>query len=249
MDIMLFSNGKLPSNKQILEYGFDWIKEVMERKKPKKLIFIPYAVIREDHAIRTQSVQDSFAQYGCEVIDIQTCNDPIKAIEGSDGILVSGGNTWVLNKKLHDLGLIGPIRKAVLKNDKLYIGWSAGSNIASPTIRTTNDMPIVTAAILPSLNFIPFQINPHYIDATISGHMGETRDERLLEFLVVNPEEIVVGIPEGSMLHIQDQKLNYKSSNGKPLKLFNKANRDENVKEFEYYKQEDQIQFLMDHSY
>ena len=243
MNIMLFINGKLAGNTQLLEYGFDWIKEVISKTKAKKLVFIPYAVIREDHKTRTQAVQQSFSQFGCEVINIEDQDDPVKAIEEADGILVSGGNTWVLNKKLHDLGLIGPIRKAVLKKDKLYIGWSAGSNIGAPTIRTTNDMPIVTAAILPSLNLVPFQINPHYIEASLEGHMGETRDERILEFLVVNPHEIVVAIPEGSVLQIDGSSLSYKTTNKKPLKLFKSGNV------HQYITEDQDIEFLMDHSY
>ncbi|WP_299017954.1 dipeptidase PepE [uncultured Photobacterium sp.] len=242
MDIMLFSNGKLPENTRPLEYGLDWIKDVVERTGVKKLVFIPYAVIRASHDDRTQMVQDSLGRFGCEVVGIHQAEDPVKAIEEADGILVSGGNTWVLNKTLHDKGLIGPIRKAVLKQNKLYIGWSAGTNIGSPTIRTTNDMPIVTAAVLPSLNLIPFQINPHYIEASIDGHMGETRDERIEEFLLVNPHEIVVGIPEGTMLHVHDGHLHYYTANGNPLKLFR------NQQEAEYFNADDDIQFLMEHS-
>ncbi|MGF1756455.1 dipeptidase PepE [Photobacterium sagamiensis] len=241
MDIMLFSNGMLPGNTKPLEYGLDWIGDVIKRNGAKKLVFLPYAVIRADYDERTQMVQDSLTQFGCEVTGIHQAKDPIKAIEDADGILVSGGNTWVLNKTLHDLGLIGPIRKAVLEQNKLYIGWSAGTNISAPTIRTTNDMPIVTAAILPSLNLIPFQINPHYIEAAVNGHMGETRDERIEEFLLVNPHEIVVGIPEGTMLHVHDGQLHYFTANGKPLKLF--RNQQEPV----YFGADDNLQCLMEH--
>lgn len=149
----------------------------------------------------------------------------------------------MLNKMLHDQGLIGPLRQAVLKQDKPYIGWSAGTNIAGPTICTTNDMPIISATILPSLNFVPFQINPHYIEASVEGHMGETRDERIAEYLIMNPHQVVVGIPEGTLLHIQDDKLSYYSANAKPMKLFKFD------KEATYYQVGDDIQFLMDQGY
>jgi dipeptidase E len=239
MDIMLFSNGKLPGNTKVLEFGLEWIKEAVQRTGAKKLVLIPYAVIRSSHDERTALLQESLAEFGCEVTGLHTADDPVKAIEEADGILVSGGNTWVLNKMLHDLGLIGPIRKAVLQEDKLYIGWSAGTNVGTPTIRTTNDMPIVTAAILPALNLVPFQINPHYIEASISGHMGETRDERIEEFLAINQHEVVVGIPEGTLLHVQDGQLHYRAANGKPLKLFR------HQQEAEYFGEDDDIQFLM----
>ncbi|BBC39429.1 peptidase E [Photobacterium damselae subsp. piscicida] len=176
------------------------------------------------------------------MIGLHQAQDPVKAIEEADGILVSGGNTWVLNKTLHDLGLVGPLRKAVLLDGKPYIGWSAGTNICCPTIRTTNDMPIVTAAVLSSLNFVPFQINPHYLEASVEGHMGETRDERIQEFLEINQHELVIGIPEGTWLHLLDGKLSYHAANGKKLKLFSYDN------EPVYYEQGQDIQFLMSHS-
>ena len=111
MDIMLFSNSKLPQNTRLLEYGLDWIGDAIKRTGAKKLVFLPYAVIRADHDERTQMLQESLAQFGCEVTGIHLAQDPVKAIEDADGILVSGGNTWVLNKTLHDLGLIRPIRQ------------------------------------------------------------------------------------------------------------------------------------------
>ena len=240
MNIMLFSNGKIAGNNQILEYGFDWIAPMMEKTKAKKLVFIPYAVIRGSYDERTAQVQQSLAQFDCEIIGIHTCDDPVKAVEEADGIVISGGNTWVLNRMLHDNGLISAIRTAVIKQDKLFIGWSAGTNVATPTIRTTNDMPIISAAILPSLNLVPFQINPHYIDGSISGHMGETRDERIEEFLVVNPSEVVVGIPEGAMLQVDGETLTYHSANDKPLKLF------KHQQEAATYQVGAKIQFLME---
>lgn len=243
MNIMLFSNGKLPQNQQLLEFGHQWIEDMVKETGIKKLVFIPYAMIRSDYQSRTDELHNILSKYGCEVTNIATAPDPVDAILEAEGILVSGGNTWVLNKMLHDQGLIGPLRQAVLKEGKPYIGWSAGTNICAPTICTTNDMPIVSAAILPSLNFVPFQINPHYIEASVEGHMGETRDERIAEYLIMNPHQVVAGIPEGTMLHIKNSQLSYVSSTGKPMKLFRQD------QEAEYFHQEDNIQFLMDSYY
>ncbi|MFC1236565.1 dipeptidase PepE [Vibrio sp. F74] len=220
MNIMLFSNGKIAGNTMLLEFGFSWLKPMIKKTNAKKLLFIPYAMIRGHYDDRTQQLNDGLGQFGCEVTGIHTCDDPIAAIKECDGIIVSGGNTWVLNKMIHDQGLVGPLRDAIIKQEKLYIGWSAGTNIASPTIRTTNDMPIVTAAILPSLNLVPFQINPHYIEASVSGHMGETRDERIEEFLILNQHEFVIAIPEGSMLKVEGKKLSYHSVEERKLKIF-----------------------------
>ncbi|MGF1697778.1 dipeptidase PepE [Vibrio lamellibrachiae] len=220
MNVLLLSNGKIAGNTNLLEFGYPWIKPMIEKTEAKRILFIPYAMIRGDYDERTQLLNESLGQFGCEVTGIHTCKDPVAAIAEYDGIVVSGGNTWVLNKMLHDLGLVRPIRNAILKEKKLYIGWSAGTNIASPTIRTTNDMPIVTAAILPALNIIPFQINPHYIEASVSGHMGETRDERIQEFLIMNPSEFVVAIPEGSLLKLEDDQLSYHAAENRVMKVF-----------------------------
>ncbi|MGD8110376.1 dipeptidase PepE [Vibrio sp. TRT 17S01] len=242
MNVLLFSNGKVAGNTSLLEFGVEWVAEAIERTGARKLLFIPFAMIRGQYDERLAQLNDVVAPFGATVSGIHQAEDPVEAVKEADGFIVSGGNTWVLNKMLHDQGLIGPLRNAILQHNKLYIGWSAGTNIACPTIRTTNDMPIVSAAILPSLNLVPFQINPHYIEASISGHMGETRDERIEEFLIQNPHEIVVGIPEGTMLKVQGETLSYHTATGAPLKLFKHQH------EPQYFQSGDDIQAFMQHS-
>jgi len=137
-------------------------------------------------------------------------------------VVVGGGNTWNLLRNIHDNKLTEPIRKKVLSGTK-YIGWSAGSNLACPTLKTTNDMPIVDPKGFDALNLIPFQINPHYLDKNPEGHGGETREDRILEFLEANKEMTVVGLREGCMFVVKAEKIEYK---GKlPLRIFkhNKA--------------------------
>ncbi|MCW8328370.1 dipeptidase PepE [Photobacterium sp. SDRW27] len=244
MDILMLSNGKIAGNEHVMGFASEAIIEQVKRTGAKNWVLIPYAVIRSSHDERVAMVQKTFDSLGldCQVTGLHQADDPVAALKAADGILVSGGNTWVLNKTLHDLGLVGPIRKAVFDCGVPYIGWSAGTNITCPTIRTTNDMPIITGAVLPSLNLVPFQINPHYLEAKVEGHNGETRDERIQEFLEVNKHEPVIGIPEGTWLHLHDGKLSYHSANGKELKLFSYG------KEPVYYSAQQDIQFLMEHS-
>lgn len=243
MDVLLLSNGKIANNQYIMEYAAAAVVKQIKRTNAKNILVIPYAVITSPHDDRVAAVADSLKAFGlmeCEVKGIHNEVDPVKAVQEADCIIVSGGNTFVLNKTLHDLGLIGPIRKAVLNDGTAYIGWSAGCNIANPTIRTTNDMPIVTSVILPSLNLIPFQTNAHYLEATIEGHFGESRDVRIKEFLQVNQHEPVVGLGEGCWLEINGDKLSYHTANGKQLKLFQFG------QEAKYYTKDESIQFLMD---
>lgn len=209
MNVFMLSNGKLPTSKVMLEYALPDLKECFTREKVKNVVVIPYAVIRLTYDDRVNSVKESLKGMDLDIRGIHEFDDPVLAIEWADAIMVSGGNTWKLNKCLHDFGLVEPIRNAVLKQNKVYVGWSAGSVICAPNMCTTNDMCIVEAAITPSLNFIPFHLNPHYIDAIIENHMGETRDERIQEFCIDNPHKGVMGIREGSWLHLGDNGLSY----------------------------------------
>jgi dipeptidase E len=134
--------------------------------------------------------------------------------------VVGGGNTWKLLKMLQDKNLIEIIRQKILQGTP-YIGWSAGSNLACPTIRTTNDMPVVEPASFAAFNLIPFQINPHYLDANPSGHAGETREQRIEEFIEVNQEIYVAGLREGTMLLLEESKLSL--SGPRKVRIFKKG--------------------------
>jgi dipeptidase E len=223
MDILLLSNGKLPEKKGLLEYAFDNIQTQVRDTGAGKYLMIPYAVIRSSYEDRQKSVQAIMKKAGAAVDSIHLYKDPVQAIEDCEGIMVSGGNTWALNRALHDNDLIGPIRKAVLERGVPYIGWSAGTNVACPTIRNTNDMPIVSNVITPALNLVPFQINTHYLDANVEGHMGETREERIEEFCIMNPHTPVIGLREGSLFHITDAGISYFSAKNKPLRFFKRG--------------------------
>ncbi len=220
MQIFMLSNGKLPTSTTLLDFAQPAIKAAFQKEQVKKVVVIPYAVIRLTYDERVDSVKAGFTDMDLEIKGIHEFADPVLAIQWADAIMVSGGNTWYLNKSLHDNGLIEPIRKAVLEENKVYIGWSAGTVICAPNMCTTNDMCIVDAAITSSLNFVPFHINAHYIEASIENHMGETRDERITEFCIKNPHKTVLGIPEGSWLHLSEQGLNYHCPQNKPHTLF-----------------------------
>jgi dipeptidase E len=108
----------------------------------------------------------------------------------------------MLLKCLRDNKLIAPVRKKVLSGTP-YIGWSAGSNVTCPTIMTTNDMPVTAPSSFRAFGLIPFQINPHYLDANPAGHAGETREQRIQEFIEVNREIFVAGLREGTMFLLE----------------------------------------------
>jgi len=161
-------------------------------------VFVPYAGISVSYDDYTQQVQDALPELA--ITGLHTCADPIKAILEAPAILVGGGNTFHLLHQLQQLKLIDAVRQAVIKHNAPYIGWSAGSNICGATIRTTNDMPIIEPASFDALNFVPCQLNPHYTDEHPAGFHGETRDQRLTEFVTLNQSTPVIGIREGSAL-------------------------------------------------
>lgn len=204
MKLLLISNSTNPGE-GYLEYPKQHIKEFLGEKSVNA-IFIPYAAVTFSFREYEEKVNARFAEIGHQVTSIHRFINPIDAIENADAIVVGGGNTWQLVKMLHDKGLMKAIRKRVKKGTP-YIGWSAGSNIACPTLKTTNDMPITEPPSFDTLNLVPFQINPHYLDDTNDTHGGETRETRITEFVHANKEVYVVGLREGCMLKLEDNKM------------------------------------------
>lgn len=217
MELILLSNGKASGDAELLGYAKKQILTVLERRKATKAILIPYALIRSNYDDRARDLEKTL---GIQVTSIHHFDNQAEAIDQAECIIISGGNTWMLNQMLHEKCLIVPIQRAVREREVPYIGWSAGCNVACPSIRTTNDMPVRSSVVLPSLGLFPIQINPHYIDAHLSGHMGETRDERLAEFCAVNPTESVVALREASLLQISGTKLRYFSAKEQGFKIF-----------------------------
>src|SRR6188472_3767833 len=187
-------------------YGCDYLDHVEQQIKSflgaaRKVLFFPFALFdRDTYAAKAKA---RFAVMGYSIEAAHAVSDPHQAIEQTDAIFIGGGNTFRLLKALQDLDLLDPIRQKV-KSGAPYIGSSAGSNVAGPTIKTTKDMPIVQPRSFDSLGLVPFQISPHYLDPDPnSTHMGETQEERILQFLEENNTP-VVGIREGAWLLCND---------------------------------------------
>ncbi|CEA16700.1 MAG TPA: dipeptidase PepE [Fermentimonas caenicola] len=204
MRLLLISNSTNPGE-SYLEYPKEYIKEFLG-EKPLNAIFIPYAAVTFSYEEYEEKVNQRFAEIGHHVTSIHRFINPVEAIQNADAIVVGGGNTWQLVKMLQEKGLMKVIRKKVKKGTP-YIGWSAGSNIACPTLRTTNDMPIVEPLKFKTLKLVPFQINPHYLDDNPANHGGETREVRIKEFIEINQDTYVVGLREGTMLLLEEDEL------------------------------------------
>ncbi|HKP37652.1 MAG TPA: dipeptidase PepE [Pyrinomonadaceae bacterium] len=177
----------------------------------KKVLFVPFAL--HDRDSYADQACARFEKMSFKLDSIHRASDPAKAIRDAEAIFIGGGNTFRLLKALYDHDLLDVIRERVSAGMP-YIGSSAGSNVAGPTIRTTNDMPIVQPPSFEALGLVSFQLNPHYLDPDAnSTHMGETREQRIIQFLEDN-ETPVVGLREGAMLRIQNRKTLLKGSTG-----------------------------------
>jgi dipeptidase E len=221
--LLLISNST-NYGEEYLDWTKKYIKEFLDCIGAKRILFIPYAgVALSDDSISAsydayeERVSSVFHTMGFEIYSIHRETDPVQSVKDALAIAVGGGNTFHLVYMLHELKLMKIIRESVEKG-VAYLGWSAGANIACPSMRTTNDMPIVEPESMNTLNLVPFQINPHYLDVTIEGHGGETREQRLEEFLVVNNNMHVVGLREGTLLSVMDQKIELKGS--RPMRVF-----------------------------
>jgi len=233
--LMLMSNST--------NFGGKWLEHAENDIKAffgndiKKILFIPYAGVSFSYDDYAKKAFDKFYELGYQIESIHDFSDKKIAIKNSEAIAVGGGNTFHLLDKLYEYDLVDAINEKV-ENGTPYIGWSAGSNLTCPTIKTTNDMPIVQPPSFNALNLIPFQINPHYTEAILPNHQGETREQRIIEYLYANKDSTVVGLREGSSLIIIDNEIRLLGN--KSLKIF------QFDKEFYELTDSENLNFLMD---
>jgi len=172
----------------------------------KEVIFLPFAAVTLSYARYAESVSSAFAALGYRVTSLHSASDKKALLRRAAAIVVGGGNTFALLSRMYEEDLLAPIRESASAGVP-YIGWSAGANLACPTLMTTNDMPVVQPPSFEALGLVPFQINPHYHELKFENQGGETRRERLEEFLVLNPDKKVVGLPEGMFFRREGNRL------------------------------------------
>lgn len=219
-NIIIASTSTIHGGKS-LEYILDKLKTLY--KNIDEILFIPYArpsgITHDEY---TLIANEAFAKIGKSAIGIHTFENPTEAVKQAKGIFIGGGNTFVLVNQLYKNNLLITI-KDVVKNGTPYLGTSAGSNICGLTMKTTNDMPIVYPPSFKTFGFVPFNINPHYLDPdSTSKHMGETRETRIKEFHKFNTQP-VIGIREGSWLQVKGDSIVLKGTLKARIFEYNKA--------------------------
>ena len=210
MNLLLISNSTLHGS-GYLDHCAGEIKDFLG-DGIKKVTFVPFARPGGiSHDQYTAKARERYKEMGYDLISVHETSDPKQAIRDAEAVFIGGGNSFVLLHDLQSSGLIPEIRKKA-EEGMPYIGTSAGSNVACPSIKTTNDMPIHEVENFEALDLVPFQINPHYLDPDPdSTHKGETRETRIREFLVFN-DKVVVGLREGCMVRINGNERLLKGS-------------------------------------
>lgn len=224
MRLLLISNST-NYGEEYLGWPRPYISDFMKSTTAKRILFVPYAGvglapdgdILSSYDLYEEKVKGVFGELGYELYSVHREKDPVEAVKAADAIAVGGGNTFHLVHMMHMTGIMDAIRQKALDGTP-YMGWSAGSNVACPSLMTTNDMPIIEPESFKCMNLIPFQINPHYLDANPEGHGGETRQQRIEEFLVVNKEITVAGLRESSLFEVDGFELKLKGN--RPLRIF-----------------------------
>ena len=217
MKLLLISNST-NAGEEYLRYPLPAIGEFLHGIR--EIVFVPYAAVTFSYAAYEAKVQARFAELGIRVRSVHRAARPAQLIRQAEAICVGGGNTFALTKKMQEQGLIREIR-AKIKTGTPYVGWSAGSNVCCPTLCTTNDMPIVCPESFRTIGAVKFQINPHYLDANPAGHAGETREQRILEYIEANPRRWVAGLREGCMLRYEHDRLELIGP--RPMRMFRKG--------------------------
>lgn len=219
-NLLLISNSTNAGEKY-LDWCKDMIKDFCTESGVKNVLFIPYAGVSMGYDNYETKVATVFKGLGLNLYSIHKEKDAKKAVQEAECIAVGGGNTFHLVYELYKNGIMGLISQRASEG-VAYMGWSAGSNVAGLSLKTTNDMPIIEPESFDCMKLVPFQINPHYTDFFDPKHGGETRDDRLNEFTKVNPDVYVAAIREATALRLKEGKLKLIGRNNK-MKVFHGA--------------------------
>uniref|UniRef100_A0A8C1LJA1 Si:dkey-69o16.5 n=1 Tax=Cyprinus carpio TaxID=7962 RepID=A0A8C1LJA1_CYPCA len=183
-------------------------KKFLFNREVKRILFVPYAL--HDRDSFTKTARDKLKTLGYEVDSVHETPDPVDAVRKAEGIFIGGGNTFRLLKALYDKKLVTEIRKTVLEDGISYMGSSAGTNVSTISINTTNDMPIVYPPTFAAIGLVPFNINPHYLDPDPSSkHMGEMREQRIIQYHEEPDTPCVLGLREARLFQRGKQTTEY----------------------------------------
>lgn len=219
--LLILSNSTNYGEKNYLTFGRGHIQEFLKDVNGAEVLFFPYAAVGFSYDEYTEKVSKVLSDKGIKIKSIHKTKEPVKALQSAKALMVGGGNTFHLLKELYEKNLMYLMREKIFEGIP-YVGWSAGANIVSPSIKTTNDMPIVEPSSFNALDIVPFQINPHYTEQTIPNFAGESRIQRIEEFISLNPDTYVVAMPEGCAVRVINRGIKVLTPK-KKIKLYKKG--------------------------
>lgn len=202
--LLLLSNSTMPGT-SFFAWPKPHVKEFLGNDV-REIVFIPFAAVSLAYEAYAELVSKALEGLGYKVTSVHSAGNAKELIRNADAIVVGGGNTFALLTRMYEKDLLEVVRSQVEAGTP-YIGWSAGANLACPTLKTTNDMPVVMPPTFDALGLIPFQINPHYHELKFQNQGGETRRERIEEFCLLNPGKKVIGLPEGMFICREGERL------------------------------------------
>ena len=212
MKLMLLSSSRTAGT-GFLEHARQALSDFLADAPEGPVAFAPFAGIAIGYDRYTERLAEFLRPLGREVIGLHVAPE---ALDEASAVAVGGGNTFHLLWEMRRRKLLEPVARRA-REGLPYIGWSAGSNLACPGIHTTNDMPIVEPGGFEALGLVPFQLNPHFYGGKPEGHQGESREERIGEFLQAHPDRVVLGLPEGDRLTVRDDEACLEGPHPAPL--------------------------------
>jgi dipeptidase E len=225
-NLLLLSNSTMPGT-PFFTWPKPWVKNFLT-SAVKEVLFIPFAAVTFPFDEYEEKVKEAFHDMKYRVQSLHRIKDKKAAVNEAEAIVIGGGNTFALLSRAYEYDLLNTIRLKVHSGTP-YIGWSAGTNLAGPTIMTTNDMPVIQPLSFEALNLVPFQLNPHYHELKFETQGGETRKERLEEFIALNPNRKVIGLPEGMLLQQNGNKLFLRGDSDRVAKLYEAGKETQNL--------------------
>jgi dipeptidase E len=225
-NLLLLSNSTMPGT-SFFAWPKPWVKDFLT-SAVKEVLFLPFAAVTFPFDEYEEKVKEAFGNMNYRVRSLHRVEDKKTAVKEAEAIMIGGGNTFALLSRVCEYGLLDIIRTKVHSGTP-YIGWSAGANLAGPTIMTTNDMPVVQPPSFEALKLVPFQLNPHYHELKFETQGGETRKERLEEFIALNRNCKVIGLPEGMLLHRKENTLFLRGDADRVAKLYEAGKKTESL--------------------
>jgi dipeptidase E len=116
-------------------------------------------------------------------------------------VYIPGGNTFLLNHRLHISGVMPYLRKKV-QSGLPFVGFSAGTILCGPNILTSKDLNTVATPHFDGLSLVPFNFLTHYAD---DGYGQSVHDDWLGDYHFFHDNPVVM-LSDGAYVKVDGKK-------------------------------------------